>query len=86
MENINILFAVNPAMMMAVPVVLGLVQVFKRAGLSHRFAPLASILLGIGVLFLVGLSYQVAIVQGIIVGLSASGLWSGTKTLLNSKD
>lgn len=85
MENINALFAVTPAVMMAVPVVLGLVQVLKGAGLPHRFAPLASLALGVGALLLGGLAWQPAIVQGVIVGLVASGMWSGSKALLSSE-
>lgn len=64
-----------------VPVIIGLVGVFTMAGMNKKYAPLLSLLLG---LFLVSLSvkfkvnYAVVLV-GLITGLSASGLYSGTK-------
>lgn len=72
--------------MAEVPVVIGLVQVAKGVGLSGRFAPLLSIALGIGGLLVVGLAWQVAVAQGIIVGLVSSGLFSGGRALLTSPD
>ena len=62
-----------------VPVVLGVTEVFKRVGMTSRFAPLLSLLLGIGGGFLLGGFTTVAALQGIIAGLSACGLWSGVK-------
>lgn len=66
----------------AVALIVGLVQVAKRLGLPSRFAPLLSLLLGIALvsLGLKGIS-AASIFSGLIVGLSASGLWSGTKAL-----
>lgn len=63
-----------------VPVITGVVQAIKTAGLPSRFAPLASICLG--VLACVGLLQQeiaIEILQGVVVGLAASGLYSGAK-------
>lgn len=71
----------TPFVLAAVPVVLGIVQAVKAAGLPSRFAPLASLALGIGLSFLVGAFWREAILQGVIVGLSASGLWSGAKAV-----
>lgn len=85
MENINALFAVTPEIMVVVPVVIGLVQIVKNIGLPSRFAPLTSIALGIGALMLDGVVWQAAVVQGIIVGLVASGLFSGSKALLSNE-
>lgn len=64
-----------------VPVIIGVIAVFKSAGLPKRFAPLASLLLGIGGVFLLPyeVSVGVQILIGIGTGLSASGLYSGTK-------
>lgn len=69
-----------------IPVILGLVQVGKVSGLSVQWAPLASIFLGIvGAMALSSFTFSGAvIIQGIIAGLSASGLWSGTTTTLAS--
>ncbi len=61
--------------------VLALVQVLKKAGLPSRFAPVASIVLGLGAVFAVD-HQSIAWIPGIIVGLSASGLWSGSKSIV----
>lgn len=62
-------------------VVIGLTQVAKQVGLPSRWAPLAAVVLG--VLGLWGLTFFApateVIFTGIVVGLSACGLWSGVK-------
>ena len=73
------LFTFSQLAVGAVPITLGLVAIVKLAGLPSRFAPLASILIGVGLVALTGVTWQAGIVQGIIVGLAASGLWSGSK-------
>lgn len=78
MEN---LFNFTPIAIAAIPVALGLVEVAKQAGLPSRFAPIMSIVIGIGLLFLTGQTWQLNVIQGIIVGLAACGLWSGPKAL-----
>ena len=70
-----------------IPVVLGLVQVGKIAGLNTRWSPLLSVVLGIIGAFVIQWSLSnagIAIIQGIIAGLSAAGLWSGTRATLAS--
>ncbi len=64
-----------------VPVALGITEVFKRIGGSKRFAPIVSMASGIGLVALAGFNWRLAVAQGIIAGLAASGLWSGTKTV-----
>ena len=70
----------------AIGIVIGLVEVFKQLGLSSRFAPLLAIVLGIlamGVEEVIGVQITNVIVQGLIVGLSACGLWDvGKKSIL----
>ena len=58
-----------------VPVVLGLVQVAKEAGLQSRWAPL----LALAIAQLLGWYSGVDPVQSLVYGLSAAGLWSGVK-------
>lgn len=63
-----------------IPVVMGIVQILKKTGLPTRFAPLASLVLGI-----VGAIYFVShdtngVMQGIMVGIMASGIHSSVKT------
>lgn len=79
------LFTMSPLVVSAVPVVLALVAVVKSVGLSSRYAPIASILLGIGTTALTGLTWQATIAQGFLVGLMASGLWSGSKATFSSE-
>lgn len=64
-------------------ITVGLVQVAKAMGLTKQYVPLCSVIIGVGLSFLampvVLLNiYQTAFV-GLIVGLSAVGLYSGVK-------
>lgn len=62
-----------------VPVTLGLVQIVKGLNLPSKFAPILSIVFGIGLAFLLFKVSGITTLAGIFVGLSAAGLWSGTK-------
>ena len=70
----------TPLMLSSIPIVLGVVSVFKIAGLADRWAPLASLIMGVGVAALIGGPLVVVVLGGLVIGLSASGLYSGTKT------
>ena len=73
--------------MASVPVVVGVTAAIREIGISSRFAPILSILIGMVFMSLTDITWQATIVQGIIVGLMASGLWSGGKALFTpSKD
>lgn len=64
-----------------VPIVIGLVEIGKMSGVPAKFAPLLSLVLGVsGAILLVGGSLNVAIMQGILVGLASSGLYSNVVT------
>lgn len=68
-----------------IPVILALIQVLKMTRLiPDRYAPIASIGLGILVAFLIPgpelITLGSKILTGILLGLSASGLYSGVKT------
>ena len=68
---------------LVIAIIIGLVEVFKKIGLNKKFAPLLSILLGLVFSFLVIYFADTpvlnAIIGGIIIGLSATGLYSGVK-------
>lgn len=67
-----------------VPVILGTVEGMKRAGMPAKWSPVASIVLGIlasTFLFSTG-DWVGDSLKGIVFGLSASGLWSGTKAIM----
>jgi hypothetical protein len=71
----------SPLMVVAIPVVLGLVSVAKISGLPERWAALSSVVLGLIVATLLGFSggWKEIVLAGIVLGLSASGLYSGSK-------
>lgn len=75
MENIE------PMFLILIPIVVGVVSAIKKAGVTSRYAPLLSIVLGIIGVYLISdfaLTGATAL-QGVLAGLSASGLYSGTK-------
>ena len=66
-----------------VPLIVGIVEVVKQVGLPTRFAPLLALLLGLGSGFVMHTtSISEALVIGVMVGLSASGLYSAGKTMM----
>lgn len=68
----------------ALPLVVGIVEVLKRAGLPDKWAGLVSLILGVGGGLayggVAGLSALEALPQGLLVGLAAAGAWSTTKS------
>lgn len=67
----------------AVPVIIAMVSALKAAGLSSRFAPIIAIILGVVGFYFGGDADVVTnVFNGIIAGLSAAGLYSGTKATL----
>lgn len=71
----------DPASMALIPIVVGLVELLKRLGLPSNLAPLAALALGTaGALFYVAPGEPGrAILSGLIIALSAMGLYSGPK-------
>jgi len=62
------------------PITMGIVEVFKRTFLTARFLPLMALVVGVALSgFATGWT-TASIFTGLILGLSAMGLWSGTKT------
>jgi uncharacterized membrane protein YGL010W len=68
-----------------IPLVLGLVELFKRAGVSAKYSPFVAVILGVlaGV-FYISSDIKEGVIIGLMLGLSASGLYSGTKNLVKS--
>lgn len=68
-----------------VPIVMALLQIAKSFIPDKRYWPLASIVLGVvwcvGVRFVLGGPLEQATIEGILVGLAASGIWSGGKAM-----
>jgi len=69
----------SPLSLTSVPIIVGVVSVLKTIGLPSKWAPLISLILGLGVAVLVETTLPVRILGGLLIGLSASGLYSGAK-------
>ena len=69
-----------------IAIIVGISQVLKSAGLTPKYIPLLNLALGVGLsmFFLSNLGMKESILQGLIVGLSASGLYDQSKILKNS--
>lgn len=69
-----------------IPLIIGLVEVLKRIGLPKKLTPLASLILGIaaGIYYIYPEDIKKGILIGVMVGLSASGLYSGTKNTIEN--
>ena len=71
-----------------IPLLIGILEVFKKLGVSEKHIPVISLILGIGIgiaLFAAG-DMKTGVVQGIYIGLSAVGLYSGTKNTVEGID
>jgi len=64
-----------------IPLIIGLAEVIKKIGLNSKFIPLVNLILGLiaGIIFLNPGDIKAGIIQGLFIGLSASGLYSGVK-------
>ena len=78
------IFDFSPLIVAIIPVILGIVEVVKQVGLPSKFAPLVSVMVGVGLVALTGEIWQSIVAQGLIAGLAASGLWSGAKSTFSA--
>lgn len=71
-----------------IPLIIGLVEVLKRYGASKKVLPVASLLFGLlaGVFYVYPDDLKGGILVGLMLGLSASGLYSGTKNTIEKDD
>lgn len=71
-----------------IAVIVGLVELLKKLNLPHKLLPVASLIFGLtgGVFYLFPGDLKAGILMGIIMGLSASGLYSGTKNIVEKDD
>ncbi|MDP5274365.1 hypothetical protein [Chengkuizengella axinellae] len=67
-----------------VPIIVALVQLAKQIGLSVKYQPVLSLILGVvtGIVYVAPSDPKQAILVGIVMGLAASGLWSGAKNIV----
>lgn len=64
-----------------IPLILGVVELFKKLGLPTKFCALLSAILGVavGVIYVAPGNILEGILVGLSLGLAASGLYSGAK-------
>lgn len=64
-----------------VPLIVGLVELVKKLGLPSKFCPVVSVILGIiiGLVYISPDDVAKGVLVGASLGLSAVGLYSGTK-------
>ncbi|MGI6585980.1 MAG: hypothetical protein GX301_11280 [Gracilibacteraceae bacterium] len=69
---------------LVVAIIISLTQLAKGLGLPKKFSALAAVVIGvlIGVFFMEPQCIKAGIFKGIVYGLSASGLYSGTKNTI----
>lgn len=70
-----------------IPLIMAVVELFKKVGLPAKYSPFLAIALGLIVAFLyLNVTIKEAILVGFMIGLSASGLYSGSKNLVEKKE
>jgi hypothetical protein len=71
-----------------IPLIIGLVQILKTLGLGKKYLPLASLVFGLagGIFLIYPGDIKGGILVGLMLGLSASGLYSSTKNTLEKDE
>jgi hypothetical protein len=71
-----------------IPLILGIVELFKRAGVSKNVLPFIALVIGIavGVIYVADFDLKQGILVGAMLGLSASGLYSSAKNTVEKSD
>ena len=72
-----------------IPLILGIVELFKRAGVNKKVLPFIALGIGIvvvGVVYVTEFDLKQGILVGAMLGLSASGLYSSTKNTVEKSD
>lgn len=66
-----------------IPILTGISELAKRVGLPAKWTPLFSVMLGVvfGVLYVSPNDFMSGIVNGLVIGLSSVGLYSGPKNI-----
>jgi L-cystine uptake protein TcyP (sodium:dicarboxylate symporter family) len=64
-----------------VPIIMSIVELAKSVGVPKKFSALLSVIIGIviGIFYLHPMDLKLGVFEGIIYGLTASGLYSGAK-------
>ena len=64
-------------------VIIALAELLKKVGINAKYIPIADLILGLvaGFVYLYPGDVKMAVLYGIIAGLSAAGLYSGVKNV-----
>lgn len=67
-----------------IPIIMSIVEMAKGLGLPGKFSAVVAVIVGaiIGVFFVDPHSLKIGLFKGIVYGLTASGLYSGTKNTI----
>lgn len=64
-----------------IPVIIAIVEVLKKVGMPVKLAPIVDIILGLiaGFVYIAPQDPKLAVFYGLVMGLTATGLYSATK-------
>lgn len=66
---------------LGVPLIIAIAELAKRTGLSIKYVPLFAVIFSVAAFYLFGVGEVGSrVLEGVITGLSAVGLYSGVKT------
>nr|WP_068672334.1 hypothetical protein [Oceanobacillus sp. Castelsardo] len=70
-----------------IPLILGVVELFKRSGVPIKYSPFIALVVGLlfGI-FYIDAEVKQRIIIGLMLGLSATGLYSGSKNISQKTD
>ncbi|MCZ2258289.1 hypothetical protein [Sporosarcina sp. G11-34] len=71
-----------------IPLIIGIVELLKFTGLRKKLLPVVSLLFGVlaGVFYVYPGDLKGGILVGVMMGLSASGMYSGGKALIEQPE
>lgn len=71
-----------------IPLIIGLIELLKYFSLPKKVLPIVSLALGVilGIVYVYPHDVKGGILVGLMMGLSASGMYSGGKTLVERND
>lgn len=71
-----------------IPLIMGVVELFKRAGINKKILPFIALVIGIaiGVIYVANTDWKQGVLVGAMLGLAASGLYSSSKNTFEKED
>jgi hypothetical protein len=79
------LVLITPEYLALIPLVVGITGALKLIkGFNSSYSPIVALVLGVALSALLDGGIRTIIIAGLIVGLSASGLYSGTSAIKNA--